>query len=172
MSQHSAPVVEARDLKRVYVVRQGMLQKPASLQAVGGISFSLQAGHTLAVVGESGCGKSTLARLVALIEPPSAGGLRLGGIDAITATKEIRARLRQTGATGFPESLWIAESAQEDRLHPRRTAGDQHRTQSRGTARTRRGNDASGRTSSRTQRALSRTCSRVASGSALRSRAR
>ena len=96
MSQHSAPVVEARDLKRVYMVRQGMLQKPATLQAVGGISFSLQAGHTLAVVGESGCGKSTLARLVALIEPPSAGGLRLGGIDAMTATRETRVRLRQT----------------------------------------------------------------------------
>ena len=96
MSQHSAPVVEASDLKRVYMVRQGMLQKPATLQAVGGISFSLQAGHTLAVVGESGCGKSTLARLVALIEPPSAGGLRLVGTDAITATKETRVRLRQT----------------------------------------------------------------------------
>ncbi|MEO8186962.1 MAG: dipeptide ABC transporter ATP-binding protein, partial [Burkholderiaceae bacterium] len=96
MTQHGPAVVEARDLKKVYAVRQGMLQKPGTLQAVGGISFSLQAGHTLAVVGESGCGKSTLARLVALIEQPSAGGLRLGGIDAITAIKETRVRLRQT----------------------------------------------------------------------------
>ena len=92
MSSHAAtPVVEATDLKRVYTVRQGMLQKPATLQAVGGISFSLHAGRTLAVVGESGCGKSTLARLIALIEPPSSGGLRLGGIDAMTATQR-RAR--------------------------------------------------------------------------------
>ena len=96
MSQPASPVVEAQDLKRVYTVRKGMLQKPATLQAVGGISFSLQAGHTLAVVGESGCGKSTLARLVALIEPPTGGALRLGGADAVAATHDARARLRQT----------------------------------------------------------------------------
>ena len=45
----------------------------AALQAVGGMSFALDAGRTLAVVGESGCGKSTLARMVTLIEKPTAG---------------------------------------------------------------------------------------------------
>jgi dipeptide transport system ATP-binding protein len=71
--------VHAKDLRRVYDIRRGMFKEPARLQAVGGISFAVEAGRTLAVVGESGCGKSTLARVVALIEMPTAGILRLAG---------------------------------------------------------------------------------------------
>jgi dipeptide transport system ATP-binding protein len=50
---------------------------------VGGISFAIEPGKTLAVVGESGCGKSTLARMVTLIEKPTEGSLTLDGIDAV-----------------------------------------------------------------------------------------
>jgi dipeptide transport system ATP-binding protein len=81
----AAAVVEARSLQRTYLIRRGMLREPARLQAVGGISFRIEAGRTLGVVGESGCGKSTLARLVTLIEKPSAGSLHLGGVDAVAA---------------------------------------------------------------------------------------
>jgi dipeptide transport system ATP-binding protein len=42
------------------------------VRALDGVSFTLQAGKTLAVVGESGCGKSTLARLLTMIEKPTA----------------------------------------------------------------------------------------------------
>jgi len=66
-------VLEAKNLRKVYPIRRGMFKAPARLQAVGGVSFSIEAARTLAVVGESGCGKSTLARVVALIETPSAG---------------------------------------------------------------------------------------------------
>jgi dipeptide transport system ATP-binding protein len=72
-----------------------MFREPAQLQAVGGISFAIEAGKTLAVVGESGCGKSTLARMVALIEKPTGGELTLGGIDAVNAPSSERRRLRQ-----------------------------------------------------------------------------
>ena len=91
-----APVVTARDLRRVYEVRRGVMREPARLQAVGGISFAVDAGRTLAVVGESGCGKSTLARIVALIEKPSAGRLELAGIDAVNVTPERQRALRKT----------------------------------------------------------------------------
>ncbi len=92
----NAPVVEARDLAQTYRIKRGWLRAPAQLHAVGGLSFTLQRGRTLAVVGESGCGKSTLARMVTLIETPSAGRLQLAGIDTATADAAARRTLRRT----------------------------------------------------------------------------
>ena len=91
----SAVVVEARSLRQVYRIKRGMLREPAQLQAVGGISFAIEAGRTLAVVGESGCGKSTLARMVALVERPAGGSLMLDGIDAVDPPAGERRHLRQ-----------------------------------------------------------------------------
>jgi dipeptide transport system ATP-binding protein len=56
-----------------------MFTRKGTVRAVDGVSFSLGAGETLAVVGESGCGKSTLARMATLLEPPSAGALLIDG---------------------------------------------------------------------------------------------
>jgi dipeptide transport system ATP-binding protein len=92
----TVPVVEAVDVKRVYEIRRGFLREPARLQAVGGVSFAIEAGRTLAVVGESGCGKSTLARVVSLIEKPSAGDLRFSGADAVNASPQEQRALRKT----------------------------------------------------------------------------
>jgi dipeptide transport system ATP-binding protein len=92
----TAHVVEARNLTRVYRIRRGPFKEAATLHAVGGVTFDIAAGRTLAVVGESGCGKSTLARVVSLIEPPSSGELRLGGIDAVTAAPTQKRELRKT----------------------------------------------------------------------------
>ncbi|MEO7242142.1 MAG: dipeptide ABC transporter ATP-binding protein [Variovorax sp.] len=88
-------VVEAQNLTRIYPVRRGLFRAPAQLQAVGGVSFRLARGRTLAVVGESGCGKSTLARLVTLIEKPSSGKLRLIGVDAVDPPAGRKAELRR-----------------------------------------------------------------------------
>jgi dipeptide transport system ATP-binding protein len=88
-------VVEAKDLRQVYKIRRGMFREPAQLQAVGGVSFAIEAGKTLAVVGESGCGKSTLARMVTLIEKPTAGTLTLDGTDAVDTPAQDKGRLRQ-----------------------------------------------------------------------------
>jgi dipeptide transport system ATP-binding protein len=89
-------LIAARDLTRVYRIKRGYFGKPQELRAVNGVSFSIQPGRTLAVVGESGCGKSTLARLVTMIEPPSSGTLSIEGTDALNAPKEARSRLRRT----------------------------------------------------------------------------
>ena len=89
-------VVEAKNLKRTYEISRGFMASPAHLQAVGGVSFSVRPGRTLAVVGESGCGKSTLARMVSLIEKPSSGQLRIHDIDAVASSGDARQQLRKT----------------------------------------------------------------------------
>ena len=89
-------VVQATDLRQVYSINRGMFLPAAKLQAVGGVSFEVRAGKTLAVVGESGCGKSTLARMVSVIETPTAGTLMLDGTDVTHATAHERRGLRKT----------------------------------------------------------------------------
>ncbi|HNG50646.1 MAG TPA: dipeptide ABC transporter ATP-binding protein, partial [Plasticicumulans sp.] len=86
MSAHGPAVLEAVDLCRHYPVRRGLLQPVQTVRALDGVSFTLAAGRTLAVVGESGCGKSTLARLLTLIEPPTSGALALLGDDCSAST--------------------------------------------------------------------------------------
>jgi dipeptide transport system ATP-binding protein len=88
--------VVAKDLKQVYKIGRGVLRQPDQLQAVGGVTFTVHPGKTLAVVGESGCGKSTLARMVALIETPSAGELQLRGVDVVHAPQAQRHALRRS----------------------------------------------------------------------------
>jgi len=89
-------IVVATDLVRSYEVYRGLFRAPSRLRAVGGISFALEPGKTLAIVGESGCGKSTLARLVTLIEKPTAGRLTLDGIDVLDPPAGTARQLRRT----------------------------------------------------------------------------
>ncbi|MCH7929522.1 MAG: ABC transporter ATP-binding protein [Proteobacteria bacterium] len=91
-----AALVEAKALARHYEVRRGLLRGRATLKALDGVSFTLDPGKTLAVVGESGCGKTTLARQLTLIEPPTSGHLYIEGRDVASATKaEIRVLRRK-----------------------------------------------------------------------------
>ncbi len=89
----TAPVITAEHLARYYEVGGGLFSKPQVVKALSEASFSIDPGKTLAVVGESGCGKSTLARLVTLIEEPTAGSF---SIDGIPGTPDNWPRLRQS----------------------------------------------------------------------------
>jgi dipeptide transport system ATP-binding protein len=95
MNPAGTPVVVAKDLCQVYKIRRGFFRPPDQLQAVSGVTFTVNPGKTLAVVGESGCGKSTLARMVSLIEMPTAGELCLNGVDVVHASKAERYALRR-----------------------------------------------------------------------------
>ena len=66
--------LEAQNLSREYAISRGFGAR-ATVKALQDVSFTLDAGRTLAVVGESGSGKSTLARLLTRIEPPTRGAL-------------------------------------------------------------------------------------------------
>jgi dipeptide transport system ATP-binding protein len=88
-------ILEARDLTRDYTVSRGAFRSHATIKALAGVSFSLDAGRTLAVVGESGSGKSTLARLLTLIENPTTGSLLIDGQDVAHASVATRRCLRR-----------------------------------------------------------------------------
>ena len=88
------PLLIADNLTRHYAVSRGLLRPKAIVRALDGVSFVLEAGRTLAVVGESGCGKSTLARQVTMIERPTAGTLHLDGIEMTTADRARRKAAR------------------------------------------------------------------------------
>ena len=108
-------ILEARDLTRDYSVSRGAFRSHATIKALAGVSFSLQAGRTLAVVGESGSGKSTLARLLTLIENPTAGSLLIDGEDVAHASAATRARLRR--------EIQIVFQNPYGSLNPRQTIG-------------------------------------------------
>jgi len=92
----STPVLEVRNLTRDYVTGGGFLRPAKIVHAVKQVNFSLQKGTTLAVVGESGCGKSTLARMITLIDAPTAGEILIDGTatDAAHVTKEMRQKVQ------------------------------------------------------------------------------
>ncbi|MDX8035680.1 ATP-binding cassette domain-containing protein [Lentzea sp. BCCO 10_0856] len=71
--------LQARDLVKDFTVRNGL--RRTALRAVGGVSFTLEPGRTVALVGESGSGKSTIARMIARLEKPTSGEIVVAGSD-------------------------------------------------------------------------------------------
>ena len=110
-------VLQARELTRHYSVSRGLFKPAALVQALNGVSFSLQAGKTLAVVGESGCGKSTLARALTLIEEPSSGSLQIAGHEVTGTSHAERKQLRRDVQMVFQNPYAS--------LNPRQKIGDQ-----------------------------------------------
>ena len=110
-----SPVMEARALSREYDVSRGPFAAHASVKALSGVSFTLNAGRTLAVVGESGSGKSTLARLLTSIEAPTSGALVIEGEDVAHADGARRRRLRREVQMVFQNPFGS--------LNPRQTIG-------------------------------------------------
>jgi dipeptide transport system ATP-binding protein len=111
----TAPLLEARNLARHYRVGGGYFAKGTLVRALDGVSFTLDAGRTLGVVGESGCGKSTLARQVTMIETPTSGSLMFDGRDVGHADKGTLRTLR-------PQVQMVFQNPYAS-LDPRRTIG-------------------------------------------------
>ena len=88
-----APLLEVRDLKKHFVGTRHWFGAPARpVRAVDGVSFTIAAGETLALVGESGCGKTTTGKSVLRLIEPTAGSVKLGGEELVGLGAE---RLRQ-----------------------------------------------------------------------------
>jgi oligopeptide/dipeptide ABC transporter ATP-binding protein len=111
------PVLEVRDLKKHFAVKKGLLRRTVGqVYAVDGISFTIDRGETLGLVGESGCGKTTAGRAVLRLIEPTGGSVKVEGIEITGLGKaEMRPYRRQ---------MQIVFQDPFSSLNPRMTAGD------------------------------------------------
>ena len=81
------PLVEVQDLKKHFPVTRGLIfqRSVGAVRAVDGVSFTIQRGETLGMVGESGCGKTTVGRTMLGLYPATAGKVVIDGDDILHA---------------------------------------------------------------------------------------
>ncbi len=100
MTSLPAPLLDVRDLAVHFRLSKGLLfqRHSGTVRAVDGVTFSIEQGDTLGLVGESGCGKSTTGRAIARLNRPTAGSIRLDGQELTTldgsALRSMRRRLQ------------------------------------------------------------------------------
>jgi oligopeptide/dipeptide ABC transporter ATP-binding protein len=94
------PLLQVRDLAVHFRISKGLLfsRYAGTVRAVDGVSFDIERGQTVGLVGESGCGKSTTGRAIARLNRPTAGSIRLdgqelSGLDG-AALRRVRRRLQ------------------------------------------------------------------------------
>lgn len=87
MNNGQKKLVEVNDLKTHFPITAGVLNKTVGhVKAVDGVSFSIEAGKTLGLVGESGCGKTTVGRTLIRLIRPTAGTFTFNGEDVFSAS--------------------------------------------------------------------------------------
>jgi oligopeptide/dipeptide ABC transporter ATP-binding protein len=97
-------VLEALRVAKYFRARRGVFGGARGIvRAVDGVSFAIEGGRTLGVVGESGCGKSTTAKLVLGLETPSSGAIRFEGKDLQALSPDERRRYRRSVQAVFQD---------------------------------------------------------------------
>jgi peptide/nickel transport system ATP-binding protein len=101
------PVLTVTDLKRHFPLTNGGLfsRRIGTVRAVDGVSFSIQPGQTLGLVGESGCGKSTTILEILEMATPQAGKILIDGTDIGTASRAERLKLRKDVQIVFQDPM-------------------------------------------------------------------
>jgi peptide/nickel transport system ATP-binding protein len=90
------PILEVKNLKKYFPIKGGFLSRTvANVHAVDGVSFSLNKGETLGLVGESGCGKSTTGRLILRVLDPTAGTILFEGKNIFEQNRQQMKTLRR-----------------------------------------------------------------------------
>ena len=81
-TRDAPPLLAVENVVKDYPARRtSLFRKPESFRAVNDVSFAMEPGHSVALVGRSGCGKSTLARMILALDHPTGGAIRLAGQD-------------------------------------------------------------------------------------------
>ncbi|MCC6519524.1 MAG: ATP-binding cassette domain-containing protein [Tabrizicola sp.] len=109
-------VVEGKAIIQDYRIPGGMFARARTVRALKGVDFKVEKGKTLAIVGESGSGKSTLARVIALIDAPTSGELRIEG-------KPVDIRTRRPGPEMRSKVQMVFQNPYGS-LNPRQKIGD------------------------------------------------
>jgi oligopeptide/dipeptide ABC transporter ATP-binding protein len=107
-----APLLEVARLTKHFTVRRGLGWSSATVRAVDGISFRIDAGTTLGLVGESGCGKTTTSKVILGLERPTSGEIRFEGQPLRGHEREIQAVFQDPYASLDPRmrvSALVAE---------------------------------------------------------------
>jgi len=117
-SNEATPLLSVRDLKMHFPVKntEGLMAKRQVVLAVDGVSFDLNRGETLGLVGESGCGKSSLGRTITRLYKPTAGQILFEGTDLAT--------LSESKMRPFRRELQMVFQDPYSSLNPRQTVGN------------------------------------------------
>lgn len=96
MSNNADALLKVTDLKMHFPIYRGVFQRQVgAVHAVDGISFNVERGETLGLVGESGCGKSTTGRTILQLYKPTAGGVEFEGVDLVKLHGEDMRQMRR-----------------------------------------------------------------------------
>ena len=115
MTQVAAPLLEVRGLKKHYPIRSGAFGRTTGqVRALDGIDLDLRSGETLGVVGESGCGKSTAGKAILRLIEPTAGSVKLNGVELT--------ELGESGMRPLRKQLQVIFQDPYASLNPRMTA--------------------------------------------------
>jgi oligopeptide/dipeptide ABC transporter ATP-binding protein len=100
----SPTLLEAQALTKHFPVRRGLLGRSAgAVRAVDSVSFTIEAGKTLGLVGESGCGKTTTSRMILNVEAPTSGAIRFDGAPLSTLDRDGLRRYRRAVQAVFQD---------------------------------------------------------------------
>ncbi|MBE3574521.1 MAG: dipeptide ABC transporter ATP-binding protein [Firmicutes bacterium] len=115
---NSGNLLEVRGLVKHFPITRGIIlsRQVGAVRAVDGVSFNIQAGETLGLVGESGCGKSTTGRLILRLIEPTRGEVIFDGINILTLRPDKMREMRRQMQIIFQDPYAS--------LNPRMTVGD------------------------------------------------
>jgi oligopeptide transport system ATP-binding protein len=95
MTARTNAILQVTDLKKHFPIRKGVLKRTVRhVHAVNGVSFTIQPGESLGLVGESGCGKTTLGKCVVFLQRPTEGQVLFNGIDLSRIPEKELRRIR------------------------------------------------------------------------------
>ena len=125
-------LLTVRDLKVHFPIKKGLMSRTVGrVKAVDGVSFHLDHGETLGIVGESGCGKTTTGQAVLMLTPPTSGEVEYKGRSVVDLSGRGMRALRREMQIIFQDPYSSLNPQADRQQHPVRSAGGARRARPR-----------------------------------------